>query len=127
MMIEGRGLLWEDAAQAPGMHYRIHVGCPGKYYIWLLVKFEDMKSDACVLALDGRIQDRAQQYSGGNFFSYGMKQRWNWQAVSAMEITEGYHIFSIMGRKSGLRVDRIYITSGSEWPPIDFEWDSLQP
>lgn len=127
MMIEGRGLLWEDAAQAPGMHYRIHVGCPGKYYIWLLVKFEDMKSDACVLALDGRIQDRAQQYSGGNLFSYGMKQRWNWQAVSAMEITEGYHIFSIMGRKSGLRVDRIYITSGSEWPPIDFEWDSLQP
>lgn len=126
MMIEGENIVWENPAEAPGMHYRVKVSHPGKYHVWLLLKFEDMKSDACVLALDGVIQDRSQQFCKGNLFCYSMKQRWNWQAISDMELAEGDHIFSIMGRKSGLRVDRIYITSGSEWPPIDSEWDDMQ-
>lgn len=125
MMIERRGLLWEKAEEAPGMHYQIKIRNQGNYHVWLLIKFEDMKSDACVFALDGRIQDKSQQYSGGNQFCYSMKQRWHWQAISDMKLTEGIHTFSILGRKSGLRIDRIYITQGEEWPPIDSEWENV--
>lgn len=125
MMIEGEGLLWEDASQAPGLHYRIRVQYPGRYHIWLLIKFEDAKSDACVLGLDGKLQACGEQFGGGNLFSYGMMQRWNWQAIADMELSEGMHLFSIMGRKSGLRIDRIYITAGEEWPPTDEQWDEM--
>lgn len=126
MLIEEKGLLWENPRLAPGMNYRIMIEHPGIYDIWLLVKFEDIETDACVLALDGDIQDAGQQYSGGTLFTYSMKQRWNWQAVSAMKMTYGMHTFSILGRKSGLRIDRIYITSGKELPPIDVQWVGSQ-
>lgn len=126
MMIEKPGLTWEKPELAPGMHYRISISETGKYYIWLLVKFEDTGSDACCLALDGKIQESSKQFSGGSLFTYSMKQRWNWQVISAMEIAAGVHTFSVLGKKSGLRIDRIYITAGEEWPPVDQEWKACK-
>lgn len=125
MMIEEKGILWEIAIaqDAPGMHYRIRVKNPGSYYIWLLMKFEDTDSDSCYMALDGTLQDISQFFSGrGNFFTYSMKQRWHWRAVTSMELEAGIHIFSIIGKKSGLQIDRIYMSTNSEWPPVDEDW-----
>ncbi len=123
MMIEGKNLFWERAEQAPAMHYKICVEKAGRYHVWLLVKFEDHKSDACRLALDGRMQHISEQFSANGMFTYSMKQRWNWQAFSDMELTPGVHTFSVYGKKSGLRIDRIYITDGEELPPIDADWE----
>ncbi len=122
MMIETEGLYWKDSSLAPGMHYRIEIAEAGNYDVWLLIKFEDWESDACRLALDGILQHGKQQYSGGNLFTYSMKQRWNWQAITSMNITAGAHTLSVYGKKSGLRIDRIYLTRKGEWPPLDHEW-----
>lgn len=123
MMIEGKGLCWKNEREAPGMHYRIRVCNPGTYIIWLLMKFEDDDSDSCFITLDGTAQkvNRISSPHGG-FFTYSMKQRWHWRAVAFAEVDAGVHVLSVMGGKSGLRIDRIYMTQGNEWPPVDADW-----
>lgn len=119
MMIENRNMYWEKSEDAPALHYRIEVAHEGKYHIWILVKFDDHRSDACVFALDGMMQKEEEQFSKGHLFTYSMKQRWNWQHISDMELTQGIHTFSIYGKKSGLRIDKIYMTKDNELPPAD--------
>ncbi len=122
MVLEGRGLKWKEKT-APGMHYRINVSESGGYLVWLLMRFEDDDSDACRLAFDGRILDVGEMVSArGSFFTYSMKQRWHWRAVALAELDTGEHLFSIYGSKSGLQIDRIYISRGEEWPPVDAGW-----
>ena len=123
MMLEGKKLFWENSLDAPCMSYRIKVENAGDYYIWLLMKFEDADSDSCTLALDGVVQAPEEQFGPANgFFTYSMKQRWHWRALSKLELSEGIHVFSILGRKSGLRIDRIYMARDEEWPPVDADW-----
>lgn len=123
MMIEGKGIYWENALEGPGMHYRIRIQNPGTYFVWLLMKFEDADSDSCYLLADGMQQDADRIFSShGGFFTYSMKQRWHWRAVAALDLNAGEHILSVMGKKSGLRIDRIYMTQGNEWPPVDADW-----
>ena len=122
MLIEGYGLFWEDPEKAQAMHYVINVKNPGTYHIWVLVKFDDDRSDSCYLALDGKIQGLEEQLSHGNLFTYSMKQRWNWQMITNMELTEGSHSISFIGRKSELRIDRIYMSIGNEYPPDDVDY-----
>lgn len=123
MMIEEKGILWRNVLEGPGMHYRIRVQNPGTYFVWLLMKFEDADSDSCYLVLDGIPQDADRMIlAHGGFFTYSMKQRWHWRAVTALDLDVGEHILSIMGKKSWLRIDRIYMTQGNEWPPVDAEW-----
>ncbi len=105
------------------MHYRIRIQNPGTYFVWLLMKFEDADSDSCYLLADGMQQDADRIFSShGGFFTYSMKQRWHWRAVAALDLNAGEHILSVMGKKSGLRIDRIYMTQGNEWPPVDADW-----
>ncbi|WP_164863441.1 glycosyl hydrolase 115 family protein [Agromyces sp. LHK192] len=117
-----RGLQWDDPADAPGMHFAIELPDGGAYRVWLLVKFDDGTDDACFLALDGAVQPLEAQFSGGDLCSYGTRQIWLWTHVSDLEITAGSHVLSIYARKSGLRVDRVYLTLGDELPPIDADW-----
>ncbi|MFR9235710.1 MAG: hypothetical protein ACLVLH_23150 [Eisenbergiella massiliensis] len=39
-----------------------------------------------------------------------------------MEMDAGVHVLSVIGRKSGLRIDRIYLTREKDWPPVDADW-----
>lgn len=126
MLVRGCNKLFEKGNDAPAMNYRILIQNGGLYHIWLLVKFDDDRSDSCYLALDGNVQDIEKQFSMGNMFTYSMKQRWNWQAVSDMELQIGEHTFSIQARKSGLRIDRVYLTTGDELPPSDDRWISSE-
>lgn len=123
MMIEGRGRYWENPQEAPGMHYRIRIRDAGNYFVWLLMKFEDTDSDSCYFALDGMVLDAERTFSShGGFFTYSMKQRWHWRAAAVMEMDAGVHVLSVIGRKSGLRIDRIYLTREKDWPPVDADW-----
>lgn len=121
MMLEGKNAA-SFPEKAPGMHYKIQIRQEGLYHIWLLVKFDDDSSDSCYLALDGTIQNLEEQYSKGRLFTYSMKQRWNWQLISDMQFSKGIHVFSILGNKPGLRIDRIFMTKNNEKPPIDKNW-----
>ena len=113
----------EEPQRAAGMHYRFKISGQGNYTLWLLMKFEDADSDFCRIGIDGRIWELPRMYSSGeDFFTYSMKQRWHWRATGGMELAEGIHLLSIYGTKPDLRIDRIYLSKGDEWPPVDCEW-----
>ena len=59
------------------------------------------------------------QYGGGAFFTYSSQFLWVWTLLSEMEIPAGEHVFSVAAVRSGLRIDRIYLTKGRELPPDD--------
>ncbi|GAB3170868.1 glycosyl hydrolase 115 family protein [Myceligenerans halotolerans] len=122
MHVVPRGLRWEDPQTAPGMHFALDVATPGRYHVWLLVKYDDRTDDACLIALDGAVQPASEQFSGGEMCTYGTRQIWLWALVSDLEITAGRHTLSVLARKSGLRIDRLYLTTGDELPPADVAW-----
>lgn len=115
---------WDTAGDAPGMHYRIVVDDPGTYHVWLLVRFTSGDDDACVLALDGVPQPPAQQWCGGDMYSFGTQQIWVWQWLSDLKLDAGPHTLSLLARKSRLRVDRIWLSTVDTRPPADASWTS---
>ena len=123
MHVAPRRLQWADPATAPGMHYTVDVTAPGRYHVWMLVKFENSTDDACMVALDGVALDRA-QYNGkrGGMATYGSRQIWVWAQVCDLDVTAGRHTLSVLAQKSGLRIDRLYLTLGDELPPVDADW-----
>ncbi|HKP07741.1 MAG TPA: glycosyl hydrolase 115 family protein, partial [Microbacterium sp.] len=122
MHVVPRGVAWEDPHAAPAMHYAIEVASPGRYAVWLLMKFDDRTDDALTLALDGVVQPESAQFGHDGFCTYGTRQLWVWTLVSDLDIDAGRHVVSVLARKSGLRIDRLYLTLGSELPPVDAEW-----
>ena len=122
MMIEPYGLFWNNIKDAPGMHYKIQICHSGTYILWMLMKFDDTDTDLCALALDGHELNGEIYQQNGEFFTYSMKQRWHWRAVASFDIAKGEHILSVFGKKSCLRIDRIYVTNKREWPPVDADW-----
>ncbi|MDF2871668.1 MAG: hypothetical protein K0R05_3243 [Anaerocolumna sp.] len=122
MHVAAPGLFWEEAETAPGMHYKIQINTPGVYQIWLLLRHYNDKSDSCYFALDGKVQPVTEQYSKGKLHTYNTSQVYYWCSISDLEFTKGEHIFGVLARKSELRIDRIYISSGQELPPVDAEW-----
>ena len=104
------------------MHYTIDVTTGGTYRVWLLLSFQDDHDDSCVIALDGVPQPVEAQFSRGSLCTYGARQVWLWAHLSDLQIAEGRHTFSIHARKSGLRIDRVYLTLGDELPPVDAHW-----
>lgn len=123
MHVENGPHQWSNPLDAPGLHYELDVQTGGLYNVWLLVKYDSHDDDACFLALDGNVQSPELQYSGGSLYSFGTQQIWNWNLVSQLKITPGRHVFSVIARKAGLRIDRLYLTTGEELPPVDAAWD----
>ncbi|CAM4506447.1 glycosyl hydrolase 115 family protein [Paenibacillus typhae] len=127
MHVADAGLKWEEPAAAPGMHYRINVHTPGVYHAWLLVRHHNFQSDSCYLALDGAVQPLKEQFGGGVLHTYNTAQVYYWCHISDLEISSGEHVLSILACESQLRVDRIYLSAGDEFPPADAQWsDSLR-
>lgn len=116
MMVEEPYLYWEK--DGPALHFRgLFTG--EKYYVWLLMRFDDPSNDACMVGIDGKYQPRSEQYGRGGFFTYSSQFLWVWTLLSEVEIAAGEHVFSLAAVKSGLRIDRIYLTKGRELPPDD--------
>lgn len=122
MHVEHPGILWEEPEIAPGMHYRIKINTPGEYHVWMLIRHYDDQSDSCYLSLDGKVRSLEEQLGKGKLHTYNTAWVYYWCLLSDMEISKGEHLFSILARKSQLRVDRIYLTKGEELPPMDAEW-----
>lgn len=122
MQVAAHGLFWEEAETAPGMYYKLHINTPGVYQIWLLLRHYNDKSDSCYFTLDGKVQPVSEQYSKGKLHTYNTAQVYYWCSISHFDFSKGEHIFGILARKSELRIDRIYITSGQELPPLDADW-----
>ncbi|RAU96397.1 glycosyl hydrolase 115 family protein [Paenibacillus sp. YN15] len=127
MHVAPPGILWEEPEAAPGMHYRMVIRTPGPYKVWLLLRHYNNQSDSCYLALDGAARPLDEQPRKGNLHTYNTAYIYYWCFMSELELTAGEHVFSILARKSQLRVDRIYLTRGDELPPVDAHWkDSVR-
>lgn len=127
MHVPKPNMLWEDPNIAPAMHYRIRIHTTGTYHIWLLLRHYNNQSDSCYLSLDGQVQSLSEQLGKGNLHTYNTAQVYYWCFISDLELSSGSHLFSIIARKSELRIDRIYMTMGEELPPADLEWtDSIR-
>ncbi|SDC12508.1 Glycosyl hydrolase family 115 [Pelagirhabdus alkalitolerans] len=122
MYIRDRGLKWENAQDAPSLHYQIKVASPGTYRVWVLIKFNDDSSDSLRVGLDGEIQPYDEQFSKGDLYTFSTSQIWFWSLLSEIEIDQGLHDFSVHAGESGLRIDRIYLTKGDENAPDDAAW-----
>ena len=122
LRVDGPLRRWDDPHTAPGLHVAVHVTTPGTYRSWLLVRFDSDDDDSCVLAVDGTPQAVAEQFCGGDMFSFGNARIWVWIELSELELTAGPHVLSVLARKSRLQVDRLYLTLGDERPPGDADW-----
>ena len=119
MMVEEPGLYWEKGG--PSLNFRCRF-TGGKYYVWLLMRFDDPSNDAVTVGIDGNMQPRGEQYGRGGFFTYSSQFQWVWLLLSGLEIPEGEHVFTLAAVRSGLRIDRIYLTKGKELPPDDLHF-----
>lgn len=119
MMVEEPGLYWEKGG--PSLNFRCRF-TGGKYYVWLLMRFDDPSNDAVTVGIDGNMQPRGEQYGRGGFFTYSSQFQWIWLLLSGLEIPEGEHVFTLAAVRSGLRIDRIYLTKGKELPPDDLHF-----
>ena len=54
------------------------------------------------------------QYGRGGFFTYSSQFQWVWLLLTELDIPAGEHVFTLSAVKSGLRIDRIYLTRGKE-------------
>lgn len=122
MQVEEPGILWEEAKEAPGMHYKINISNGGEYHVWLLLRHYNSKSDSCYFALDGSIRPLSEQFGNGKLHTYNTSQVYYWCHITDMVLSEGEHVFSILARKSELRIDRIYLAKDDKLPPIDADW-----
>lgn len=119
MMVEEPGLYWEKGG--PSLNFRCRF-TGGKYYVWLLMRFDDPSNDAVTVGIDKIMQPRGEQYGRGGFFTYSSQFQWVWLLLSELEIPKGEHVFALAAVKSGLRIDRIYLTKGTELPPNDLHF-----
>ncbi|WP_418275417.1 glycosyl hydrolase 115 family protein [Isoptericola jiangsuensis] len=120
--VDAPGRRWDDPLTAPGLHVAVRAATSGTYRVWALVKFDGTDDDSCHLALDGTPQPLSAQFSGGDMFTFGTAQAWIWTELTDLPVTAGDHVVSVLARKAGLRVARLYLTLGEELPPVDEDW-----
>ncbi len=122
MQVSGNPYTWENAKDAPGMHYRINVSEEGEYNVWLLILYENHMSDSCYFAVDGEALPRSIQYNNGQLCNYATLHMYYWCVTGRIHFSAGEHIFSIYACDTGLQIDRIYLSRGEEHPPLDKDW-----
>ena len=110
-----------DIGKAPYISYMIDVKS-GLYTVWTFVKITRRGNDYIALSVDGAAVAEEKLYNGGKLWRYENEQIWFWVPAAEIALTEGIHTIKIYSRTSGIRFDRIYITSGDELPPPDGRW-----
>ncbi|HMR50011.1 MAG TPA: glycosyl hydrolase 115 family protein [Arachnia sp.] len=127
MHVAAPGRRWETPEHAPGLHYRVRIATPGRYHVWLLIKNNHLEDDSCWLAIDGAAQPLDEQHSGGELFGWDTSQLWHWTVLSDVTLAPGEHTVSLLAHEAGLRIDRVYLTTGDELPPADADWVPSEP
>lgn len=121
MYVAKKNQFYRHMEGAPLMNYKIK--CEGgHYHCWLLLKYDDEPNARIGFAIDKKEIPQEQMYSGGWLYNYGTHQNWVWMLVTDLNLTKGSHLFTICARASEFRIDRIYLSKGDEYPPMDEEW-----
>lgn len=103
------------------LHYRIQAD-GGDYTCWLYTKFNMREEAFFGIAVDGEELAAEALYNGGCLWRYEAEQIYRWVPVAAFSLETGEHELTVLSRAAGLRIDRIYLTRGTELAPTDCGW-----
>ena len=120
MYIRQPELTWE-VENAPALNYKIQCS-GGEYTIWILAKFSVKDESFFGVGVDGIPLEKDELYKNGCLWRYEAEQIYRWVPVATTELCEGEQELQILALASGMRFDRIYVTKGSELPPMDSMW-----
>ena len=120
MYIREPELQW-SVENAPALNYRIQCA-GGEYTIWLLAKLNSREESFIGAGIDGVPFAEELLYKKGCLWRYEAEQIYRWVPIVRTGIEAGEHELEIYALASGLRFDRIYVTRGNEFPPMDGEW-----
>lgn len=121
MYIREQGARWEHCADAPSLNYRVNCR-GGEYVLWLLVKFGMKEEFNFGVGMDGRVLEKEELLSKGNFWRYEAEQIYRYVPVARLSLTEGEHLLTIYAKAAGMRFDRVCLMKGENLPPMDSEW-----
>lgn len=110
-----RQFITDVTATSPELHYTINFTTTGTYYVWLRRYAPNGAGDSVYLGLDG----------ASNTVLTGLTARmWDWANTGTqsnpvtVEITQpGLHTLHLWQREDGIRLDRIVLTTASEYTP----------
>lgn len=122
MWLEPAPVEQQIALPGPTMNYRICCEQETDYHIWMLVKYDDERHFRCSFAMDGVNVRETAKVCRNHFHTYRTVYTWCWQKLITMPVTKGEHVFSITAETTGMAIDRIYMTTGDEYPPMDDKW-----
>lgn len=122
MYIREPELTWQPE-EAPALNYQFSCG-GGEYTVWLLAKFNVKQEAFLGLGVDGVVIAQEKLYNKGCMWRYEAEQIYRWVPIAQIELTAGKHTLHLLALASGMRFDRIYLTTGKELPPMDGEWSA---
>ncbi|MGQ0600156.1 MAG: apiosidase-like domain-containing protein [Anaerolineales bacterium] len=102
------------ATTSPEINYRVNVTTPGTYFVWLRVYAEHGGSDSVHVGLDG------QTVAATTSFGFGASGSWVWTGGGSRQVTTttaGVRVINIWMREDGAAVDRIMLTTDSNYTP----------
>ncbi|MBO5336990.1 MAG: glycosyl hydrolase 115 family protein [Lachnospiraceae bacterium] len=120
MYIRQPELKWQ-VENAPTLNYRVQCS-GGDYTIWVLAKFNVKEESFMGVGVDGTPLPKEQLYKNGCLWRYEAEQIYRWVPIASTTLSAGEHELQIYALASGMRYDRIYVTKGSELPPVDSKW-----
>lgn len=121
MYIRKREMRWGQTELAPSLNYKIRCS-GGNYTVWTLIKFNSIEDSYMAVGMDGKVLiDHDQPYKN-SLWKYEAEQVWRWVPIVKTFVEAGEHILTVYAYASGIRVDRIYLTRGEEYPPEDCLW-----
>lgn len=123
MYIREPELTWQPQ-EAPALNYKVKC-TGGAYTVWLLAKFNVKQEAFFSVGIDGDVIPEEKLYNKGCMWRYEAEQIYRWVPIINVELAEGEHTLQLLSLASGMRFDRIYLTKGTELPPMDSEWNGI--
>lgn len=120
--IRRRGMRWENAGEAPKLNYRISCR-QGVYDFWVLLRIDRAEPSYLELASDGKYVSPDLLYNRGKTWRYEAEQIWRCVPLAQLSLFGGEHLITLAVRNSGVRIDRLYMTSMGNLPPTDLLWE----
>ncbi len=115
---------WTREEEAPSLHYRFR--CEGgEYTVWMFCKFDRKEEAYFGVGLDERTFQARELYRGGNLHTYEGEQICRWVPLLKCQAEPGEHVLHIYSLASGTRYERLFLTKGNGFPPMDGEWREM--
>lgn len=116
MYLRYPGLVMEDAAPAPALHYMVQT-TGGAYTIWARVLFWGRKSARFTLGIDGSIVPEKELYDGQQIWNYSAENVWEWIPLYHTRLDAGEHGISFHMMAGETRIAQLYLTRNGNRPP----------